>query len=166
MAKTVFFIQICLKGLCSSLAAVGRRLCTSLVNPEGLSAFVASRLIPMDKAPGVRPIGIGEVPRRIISKAILWILSNDIQEVAAPLQVCAGQVGGCEAAIHAMRLTFGNQDVEGALLIDAENAFNSIKRSAAIHNIHVLCPPFSRILINTYRNPVRMVIPGDGEIIS
>ena len=96
------------RDLCSSLAAVGRRICTSLVNPEGLSAFVASCLIPLDKAPGVRPIGIGEVPRRIISKAILWNLSNDIQEVAGPLQVCAGQVGGCEAAIHAMRLTFCN----------------------------------------------------------
>ena len=49
-----------------------------------------------------------------------------MQEVAGPLQVCAGQVGGCEAVIHAMRLTFVNQNVEGALLIDAENAFNYI----------------------------------------
>ena len=154
------------KDLCSALAAVGRRLCTSLVNPEGLSAFVACRLIPLDKCPGVRPIGISEIPRRIISKAILWILSPDIQDAAGPLQVCAGQVGGCEAAIHAMRLAFNNQDVEGALLIDAENAFNSINRIAALHNISMLCPPFSRVLINSYRNPVRMVVPGDGEIAS
>ena len=51
-------------------------------------------------------------------------------------------------------------------MIDAENAFNSINRTAALHNIHVLCPPFSRVLINSYRNPVRMVIPGSGEIMS
>ena len=55
--------------LCSALAAVGRRLCSSLVNPESISAFVACRLIPLDKCPGVRPIGVGEVPRRIIAKA-------------------------------------------------------------------------------------------------
>ena len=73
------------RDLCSSLAAVGRRLCTSLVNPEALSAFMACRLLPLDKCPGVRPIGIGEVPRRIISKAVLWILSNDIQDAAAPV---------------------------------------------------------------------------------
>ena len=30
----------------------------------------------------------------------------------------------------------------------------------------MLCPPFSRVLINAYRNPVRMVVPGDGEIAS
>ncbi len=154
------------KDLCSALAAVGRRLCTSMVNPEGLSAFVACRLIPLDKCPGVRPIGISEIPRRIISKAILWILSPDIKEAAGPLQVSAGQIGGCEAAIHAMRLAFNNQKAEGALLIDAENAFNSINRTAALHNISILCPPFSRVLINTYRNPVRMVVPGDGEIAS
>ncbi len=66
-----------------------------MVNPEGLSAFVACRLIPLDKCPGVRPIGISEIPGRTISKAILWILSHDIKEVSG------GQIGGCEAAIHA-----------------------------------------------------------------
>ena len=48
-------------------------------------------------------IGVGEVPRHIIGKAILWILSPDIEEAAGPLQVCAGYVGGCEGAIHAVR---------------------------------------------------------------
>ena len=136
------------------------------MNPAGLRAFVACRLIPLDKSSRVQPVGIGEVPRRIISKAIMWILSSDIQDAAGPLQVCAGQVGGCEAAIHSMRLIFNEQDVEAALLIDAENAFNSINRLAALHNIDVLCPPFSRVLINSYRDPVRMVIPGGEETLS
>lgn len=51
-----------------SWTAVGRRLCTDSINPDYLSAFVACRLIPLDKCPGVRPIGIGEDPRRIIAK--------------------------------------------------------------------------------------------------
>ena len=65
--------------LFSALAAVGRRLCTIFVHPESFSAFVACRLIPLDKDPGVRPIGIGEVPRRIVAKAI--------KEASGPLQV-------------------------------------------------------------------------------
>ncbi len=49
-----------LSNLCHSLALVARRLCSSYVDPNGLSAFVACRLITLDKNPGVRPIGIGE----------------------------------------------------------------------------------------------------------
>lgn len=46
--------------LCSSMTSIARRLCTSYVHPSSLSAFTASRLIALDKHPGVRPIGIGE----------------------------------------------------------------------------------------------------------
>ena len=79
--------------LCKALAAVGRRICTSYIDPSSLTAFVACCLIPLDKDPGVRPIGIGEVPRRIISNTILWILFTDIESVAGLLQTCVGQVG-------------------------------------------------------------------------
>ena len=106
--------------LCSSFKSASRDLCScSLVNLEGISAFVDCRLIPLDKNPGVRPIGIGEVPRRTISKAMLSILSQEIQEAASPLQPCVGQEGGCVAAIHAMGNMFDCQDVEGALLGEA-----------------------------------------------
>ena len=50
--------------LCAALSSIGRRIATTAVNPEGLSAFIACRLIPLDKSPGVRPIGVGEVPQR------------------------------------------------------------------------------------------------------
>ena len=152
--------------LCSALAAVGRRLCSSLVNPESISAFVACHLIPLNKCPGVRPIGVGEVPRRIIAKAILRTIGKDVEEAAGPLQVCAGQDGGCEAAVHAMRSIFQDSNTEGCLLVDASNAFNSLIRKAALHNVSVLCPPLSPILINTYRAPVRMIVVGSGEISS
>lgn len=77
--------------LCNSLAAVAKKLCTQVIDPIGISALVASRLIALDKKPGVRPIGIGEVARRIINKAILKVLYHDIQEAAGSLQLCAGQ---------------------------------------------------------------------------
>lgn len=65
--------------LCNALAGAARRLCTCDVHPEGLSAFVACRLIPLNKNPGVRPIGIGEVPSRIIAKAILKVVGEDMR---------------------------------------------------------------------------------------
>ncbi len=83
-----------------------------------------------------------------------------------PLQVCAGQESGCEAAIHAMHHAFKEDNSEGALLIDATNAFNTINRQTALHNISVSCPSFALVLQNTYQSPVRCVIPGSGEISS
>ena len=75
--------------LCESLASTARRLCSEYVDPNGISALVACRLIALDKCPGVRPIGVGETARAI-GKAIATAIGNDIQEAAGPLQVCAG----------------------------------------------------------------------------
>ena len=50
----------------------------------------------------MRPIGIGETVGRIIGRAILSILKENVQEAAGPLQLCTGQGAGCKAAIHAI----------------------------------------------------------------
>jgi hypothetical protein len=118
----------------------------------GLSAFVASRLIAIDKNPVIRPIGIGEVSRRIIGKAVLHVLRPDIHSAVGSLQLCAGQPAGCEAAVHAVRSLFEDPNSAGVILVDATNAFNSLNRQLALANISILCPVFSTILINTYRN--------------
>ena len=76
------------------------------VDPLGLHAFTACRLIPLNKNPGVRRIGIAETLRRITAKAIPAIVKQDVETAAGSLQVCAGQEGGCEAAVHAMRQVF------------------------------------------------------------
>ena len=65
-----------------------------------------------------------------------------------------------------MRQTFQDPDIEAALLVDATNAFNSINRQAALHNINVICPPLAQVLINTYRSPIWLSVTGNGEISS
>ena len=57
--------------LCEAIAAVAHHLCTTLVDPKALRGFTCSRLMALNKKPGVRPVGIGEVSRRIIGKAVL-----------------------------------------------------------------------------------------------
>lgn len=61
--------------LCHSLAPLTKCLCTTHVHPTGLASLLACRLIAIDKCPGVRPIGISEVVRRIVSKAILFVIT-------------------------------------------------------------------------------------------
>ena len=152
--------------LCNSLAAVARRLCVGDVDSAELMAFVACRLIPLDKKPGVRPIGVGDVPQRIVAKAVLHVIRNDLQLSAGALQTCAGHDAGSEAAIHAMRDIFEDSNTHAALLVDATNAFNLVNRQAALHNISVLCPSFSTILRNTYGAPIRLFVTGEGELAS
>jgi len=61
-----------------------RKLCTeelirkNTTEKNRLEAYTACHLIPLDKNPGVRPIGIGETIRRIIRKSILQIVRNDV----------------------------------------------------------------------------------------
>ena len=62
-----------------------------------------------------------------------------------------------------MREHFQESDTEAALLVDARNAFNTLNRSIALHNVRHLCPPFSTILINSYRAHSDLYI--DGEVL-
>ena len=119
------------------------------------------RLITLDKCPGVRPIGIGEVIRRIVGKAILSVIGYEIQETAGAIQLCAGQQAGCELAVHAMREIFANPNTEGILLVDTNNAFNNLNHNAALLNIKAICPSLSKIPINTYRNSANLYVDGE-----
>ena len=72
--------------LCSSMALVAKKLCTVYVDPDDQSSFTASRLIALDKHPGMRSIGIYEVSRRIISKVILTAVADEVREMAGCMQ--------------------------------------------------------------------------------
>ena len=118
-------------------------------------------MIALDKSPGVRPIGIGDTARRIIAKAILNIARPDVQDISGCLQLCGGQISGIEAAVHAVRTAFESDENEAVLLVDASNAFNSLNRQVALHNIRRLCPLLATTLINTYRAPTELFVDGD-----
>ena len=146
--------------LCDALASVARKIATTYVDPSGLSPLLSSRLIALDKNPSVRPIGIGETSRRIISKAILCTIKQDILEAAGNLQLCAGQEAGCEAAIHAMHSLFQSSDTQAVLLADTSNAFNSLNRRVSPHNLHFTCPPLAVTVSNVYREASSLFIVG------
>ena len=63
--------------------------------------------------------------------------------------------------MHAVRKAFESDDNEAVLLVDATNAFNSLNRQVALHNIRSLCPPLATILINTYRDPTELFVDGN-----
>ena len=68
--------------LCDALATLSRFICTMCVNPNGLTAFMVSTLIALDKCQGLRLIRIG--------KAFI-LIGTDIGESAGTLQLCDSQ---------------------------------------------------------------------------
>ena len=99
------------------------------------------------------------MPRRIIAKAILFVTKGDVEDAAGSTRcMCAGQLAGIEAAVHAVRSIFSNAETEAILLVDASNAFNSMNRTVALHNVRILCPSLATVLINTYRGTAELFL--------
>ena len=73
---------------------------SEMVDPNGLAALLANRGIAIDKNPGLRPVGVGEMLRRIIGKAIMEVTGSDVQKAVGALQLCAGHPAGVEAATY------------------------------------------------------------------
>ncbi len=162
------------KDLRTAIAKLAQNLCSREVqvfpgtNKTNIEAYTSCRLIPLIKDPsgGIRPIGIGEVLRRIVGKAILGAIKLDILESAGCLQLCAGQQAGCEAAAHAMGEIFNEEETDAVLFVDAANAFNSLNRKAMVHNMQYLCPPMAMYIKNCYGTPSRLFVLGGKEICS
>ena len=68
--------------LCHSLASVARRISTSFIDLDALQSLLNCRLIALDKNLAVRSIGIGETSRRIIAKAVLYVVKQDVMDAA------------------------------------------------------------------------------------
>ena len=159
------------RDLRSSLAEMARTLATQKVTIQpdhstSLEAFLSCRLIPLDKNPGVRPIGIGEVLRRIVGKAIIFTIKPQILESAGDLQLCAGHPAGCKAAVHAMSEIFAEEETDAVLLVDAANAFNSINRKVMLNNIQYIHPAMAVYTYNCYITASRLFVQGGKEISS
>ena len=129
------------KILREEIALFSRNLLKKSYHPSLLEAFTSCGLIPLEKNPGIRPIGVGEVLRRIVGKTVSGFLKEEIKEAAAPLQVCAGHNAEAEAAIHAMSQVFEEEGTDGILLIDASIAKNtkiSIVRRKFAYRSHMV----------------------------
>ena len=142
--------------LCKTVSKLAIRIATEEL--DFLDAYNGCRLIALDKCPGVRPIGVGEVLRRIIGRSILACLKNDLKLLGGVTQLCLGQKCDIEHAIHSLRESFEDTETEAILLIDAQNAFNSLNRELPIKNIERLCLALVAAVKNSYSKPSNLFI--------
>lgn len=153
--------------LCHAIARMTCKICSRKLKGEDLSVLAAyCRFIPLKKSPGLRPIGIDEVLRRVMEKAVMQVVKQDVVNVTQCEQSCAGIEAGCEAALHVVANLFQEDEIEGFVQIDASNAFNTINRAVLLHNSKVVCPEIATYLSNFYSEPERLFFVGGKEIAS
>ena len=112
------------------LTAMAHHLCVHDVDSAEVMAFVTCQLIPLDKKPGVHPIGIGDIPQRIIAKAISHVIGNDI--------FINWQLGPFRHVLVNMlvyscyKSHFVDNNTHAAFCVDATNAFYLVNCQASL----------------------------------
>ena len=121
------------------------KVCNILVAgraPPSIACWLAGApLFPlMKKDGGVRPIAVGEILRRLVSRACCAAL-NPGQFFQQMGQVGVGVRGGAEGAVQAVKIALksGLGDVV-ALKVDFENAFNAVDWQAILKELEANFP--------------------------
>ena len=124
--------------------------------PAGFAPFFCSANLfaARKKDGGHRPIAVGEVLRRLVSKCLAFDSAKKASEILSPLQVGVGVRGGVEAVIHAFRSTLDDNsispDSKWILQLDFSNAFNTISREAVLRETRSLFPELAAWTESTY----------------
>ena len=117
-----------------AMAELARKIAHNVVKWVDICALMSSRLIALDKCPGVRPIAIREEPRRILCKVLAMATGSDVVDLCGVRQLCSRLKAGIEGSVHAIRKLYEEHcgNGWGLLQVDAKNAFNSLNRAAAL----------------------------------
>ena len=154
------------KMLRESVADLVRLLANEYPNWAMYRAFMSGRLIALDKMPGIRPIGIGEIWRRLFAKTVIHLTGSQAQKACGKDQLCSGIKAGIEGGIHAASQFWEENNAEdsmGFLLIDAKNAFNEINRARMLYEVCFHWPKGALFVFNCYKHWSQMVLRNNND---
>ncbi|XP_026456101.1 uncharacterized protein LOC113357055 isoform X2 [Papaver somniferum] len=166
-----FRAQHFLDALSGSAAAISEDLIASITDvvnlwlsgscPPALGEFVASApLTPLVKPGGdLRPIAIGTIWRRMVSKCVATHVGKEINAYLGDFQFGVGAKCGGEAILHAVNRMLeekGGSDKLSMLLVDLSNAFNLIDCTVMLSAVRKFCPSISRWVEFCYASPARL----------
>ena len=88
---------------------------------------------------GICPIAVGEILRRLVSKAAMRVLSKKAEQLLSPLQLGIGLRGGCETVVHALREAMKDNN-SFVLQVNFQNVFNSANRATTYNELLIHFP--------------------------
>ncbi|GJY71317.1 hypothetical protein Tco_0475020 [Tanacetum coccineum] len=139
--------------------------------PMMLGEYIASApLTPLVKpGGGIRPIAVGTVWRRLVSKVSATMIGHSLDGYLDGLQFGVGVPGGGEAILHAVNRLVedrGDDVVLSMLLVDFQNAFNLVDRTVMLEEVRLRCPAISRWVEFCYYIPARLYRDGEHSLWS
>jgi hypothetical protein len=123
-----------------ALTAVTNLLSQGKASPDIQPCLCGGKLfVAKKKCGGHRPIAVGEVLRRLVSKCMAFQVAPEAAELQKPLQLSVGVPGGCEAIIHAVNAIFYDTNIpledKWILQVNMKNAFNLVDRSVIFDKV-------------------------------
>lgn len=133
--------------------------------PKESAIWIAGApLYPLRKKDGgVRPVAVGEVFRRLVSKCFCAKFKVRSETLFVEVgQVGVGVKGGAEAAVSAVRRALQKGDGRFCVLkVDLENAFNSIDRQAVLLAVRAFFPEVETWFRFCYGDPAKLFCEGE-----
>jgi hypothetical protein len=122
--------------------------------PELAALYASASLIALKKKDlSIRPIAVGEIIRRLISKICLRKVTAKAIKYLAPYQLGIGIPNAIETILHGLNSLIRGETVDVHaifLLLDFENAFNMIGREFFFQEAFRLFPEISHWIQFTY----------------
>ncbi|GJR00232.1 hypothetical protein Tco_0523216 [Tanacetum coccineum] len=138
--------------------------------PMMLGEYIASApFTPLVKpGGGIRPIAVGTVWRRLVSKVSAIMIGHSLDGYLDGLQFGVGVSGGSEAIFHYVNrlIEFCGDDVGlSMLLVGFKNAFNLVDREVMLREVHLRCLAISRWIKDSFSLSLHAWYLDDGTIV-
>ena len=154
------------KMITTSDPAHGRKLLNALTSFTNLlfSGEFPSEIAPLlcganlfaaiKKDGGHRPVAVGEIFRRLVSKCAAFKFTPDAVETLKPLQLGVGVRGGVEIAVHSVRAVIEDTSIppeeKWTLQLDFQNAFNTMNRDCIFEETYMTLPQLMPWVLKAY----------------
>lgn len=130
----------------------------------GQQVLCSARLTPLLKPDGgIRPIAVGEMFYRLITKAIFT--ANYEHDQLHPCQLGVGSKGGIETITRAVQYAFDKHadfNYTHVAVLDSKNAFNTTRRSNLFSSLKKYAPTLVRPASWAHNSPTPLFVHSEG----